>query len=61
MRSTWRRGLRGLAPAAVALALSACSEAAQHESGAVSQRWTISGATMGTTFSVDRRFQPPRA
>ena len=53
MRSAWRRrGLRGLALAVVALALSACSETAQHESGAVPRRWTISGATMGTTFAV---------
>ena len=52
MRSAWRRGLRGLAPAVIALALSACSETAHHESGAVPQRWTISGETMGTTFAV---------
>ena len=52
MRSAWRRGLCGLALAAIALAPPACSETAQRESGAVLQRWTISGETMGTTFAV---------
>ena len=52
MRSTWRRGLRGLALAAIALALSACSEAARSGFSGAGQRRTISGETMGTTFAV---------
>ena len=36
----------------MALVAIGCAETAQRESGAVPQRWTITGATMGTTFTV---------
>ena len=51
MCSTWRRGPRGLALAAITLTLSACSQAAHSDFGA-GQRHTIAGETMGTTFAV---------
>ncbi|MYN66944.1 MAG: FAD:protein FMN transferase [Acidobacteria bacterium] len=51
MCSTWRRGQRGLALAAITLTLSACSQAAHSGFGA-GQRHTIAGETMGTTFAA---------
>ena len=38
--------------ALLALAMIGCAESARPEAGAVRHRWTIAGATMGTTFSV---------
>ena len=52
MRWTWRRGLRGLALAALSLTLSACSESARSGDTRAWQRHTIAGETMGTTFTV---------
>jgi thiamine biosynthesis lipoprotein len=52
MRSTWRRGRRGLALAVISLTLAACSESARPGFAGAGQRRTITGETMGTTFSV---------
>ena len=45
-----RRG--ALALAALVPVVVGCTERTRPESGAVPQRWTIAGATMGTTFTV---------
>lgn len=52
MRSTWRRGLRGLALVAIPLTVSACSDAARPGFTGAGQRHVIAGETMGTTFTV---------
>ena len=52
MCSTWRCGLHSVVLAAIALTQLACSQPARSGFTGAWQRYTITGATMGTTFTV---------